>query len=70
MPRHINRDFGEVGRVVQRRQEARPPFSREVDIPYRAVAEQHPRRLPLRALPAVDAVRLELTRAAAQGLVL
>jgi hypothetical protein len=34
----INRNLGEVGGVVQRRKNARPPFSREVDIPSRAVA--------------------------------
>ena len=36
----INRNFSEVSRVVQRRQDSSPPFSREVDVPYRAVAEQ------------------------------
>jgi hypothetical protein len=36
----IHRNFGEVAGVIQRREDARPLFGREVDIPGRAVAEQ------------------------------
>jgi hypothetical protein len=36
----INRDLSEVGGVIQWRQDARPPFTGEIDIPGSAVAEQ------------------------------
>ncbi len=36
----IDRDVSEVSRVVQRGEDARPPFTGEVDIPSSAVAEQ------------------------------
>src|SRR5579859_6283360 len=36
----INRDLSEVGGVIQWREDARPPFTGEIDIPGSAVAEQ------------------------------
>ena len=33
----IDRNFSAASRVVQGRQDSGPPFSREVDVPYRAI---------------------------------
>jgi hypothetical protein len=40
----VDRDLSKVGGVVERRQDARPPFGREVDVSDRAVAEQQAKR--------------------------